>query len=130
MIKYSHQLNEINSHKLLSLEENIFQGMKSKIRFKNSTIFYLSSISSSYHNIIKWYLMYQLYILKYSNAIRSRYLQTVHCCRAPLNNNNNSSHEIFKSSIDIQSNPCPFSYSSKITNLNWLQNAVKRIITP
>lgn len=53
MIKYSHQLNEINSHKLLSLEENIFQEMKSKIRFKNSTIFYLSSISSSYHNIIK-----------------------------------------------------------------------------
>lgn len=37
MIKYSHQLNEINSHKLLSLEENIFQGMKSKIGFKNST---------------------------------------------------------------------------------------------
>lgn len=37
MIKYSHQLNEINSHKLLSLEDNIFQGMKSKIRFKNST---------------------------------------------------------------------------------------------
>lgn len=37
MIKYSHQLSEINSHKLLSLEDNIFQGMKSKIRFKNST---------------------------------------------------------------------------------------------
>lgn len=36
MIKYSHQLNEINSHKLLPFEDNIFQGMKNKIGFKNS----------------------------------------------------------------------------------------------
>lgn len=36
MIKYSHKLNEINSHKLLPFEDNIFQGMKNKIGFKNS----------------------------------------------------------------------------------------------